>query len=69
MPQSFNKDLAISLLLFENFDRRKSLTGNWKTNVGQSILEEVPVQVNCSQHNFITSNLFDLTSGATPHLD
>jgi len=23
---------------------RKSLTGNWKTNVGQSILEEVPVQ-------------------------
>ena len=24
--------------------RRKSLTGNWKTNVGQSILEEVPIQ-------------------------
>ena len=37
---------AISKLLFENFSRRKSLTGNWKTNVGQSILEEVPVQVN-----------------------
>ena len=27
-----------------NFSRRKSLTGNWKTNVGQSILEEVPIQ-------------------------
>ena len=27
-----------------NVFRRKSLTGNWKTNVGQSILEEVPVQ-------------------------
>ena len=24
--------------------RRKSLSGNWKTSVGQSILEEVPVQ-------------------------
>ena len=24
--------------------RRKSLSGNWKTNVGQSILEEVAVQ-------------------------
>ena len=55
MPQSFHKDFAISQLLFENFDRRKSLTGNWKTNVGQSILEEVPVQVNSSKHNFLTS--------------
>ena len=35
---------TISFLLFEIFDRRKSLTGNWKTNVGQSLLEEVPVQ-------------------------
>ena len=26
------------------FSRRKSLTGNWKTNVGQSILEEVDIQ-------------------------
>ena len=42
---------AISQLLFENFSRRKSLTGNWKTNVGQSILEEVPVQVN----NFVAT--------------
>ena len=23
--------------------RRKSLSGNWKTNLGQSLLEEIPV--------------------------
>ena len=44
---------TISFLLFEIFDRRKSLTGNWKTNVGQSLLEEVPVQasITSSSHS------------------
>jgi len=37
---------------------RKSLTGNWKTNVGQSILEEVPVQEHHKSWIDLVSEMF-----------
>jgi hypothetical protein len=33
------KKIQIWAIIF----RRKSLSGNWKTNIGQSILEEIPI--------------------------